>query len=189
MNSNSLLVASSGCSVYSIALFANSGHFTSFFPIWVPFIYLGFPRGSAGEESTCNAWETWVQYLGWEDPLEAHEKMLNFSNPQGNGYHFTPFRMAIIKKEKKKEIAVFLVLAWSSHSSTAFDPKAPNHPPHSPHTSAGHAGALWPWGGGRRWSIHEDWGLLGRWCEPDFSQTSLGWGAWGIQGTRVLIIP
>ena len=141
------------------------------------------------KEPTCNAWETWVQYLGWEDPLEAHEKMLNFSNPQGNGYHFTPFRMAIIKKEKKKEIAVFLVLAWSSHSSTAFDPKAPNHPPHSPHTSAGHAGALWPWGGGRRWSIHEDWGLLGRWCEPDFSQTSLGWGAWGIQGTRVLIIP
>ena len=68
MNSNSLLVASSGCSVYSIALFANSDHFTSSFPIWVPFIYLGFPRDSAGKESTCNAWETWVQYLGWEDP-------------------------------------------------------------------------------------------------------------------------
>ena len=30
---------------------------------------LGFPGGSAGKESTCNA-ETWVQSLGWEDPLE-----------------------------------------------------------------------------------------------------------------------
>ena len=29
----------------------------------------GFPCGSAGKESTCNA-ETWVQSLGWEDPLE-----------------------------------------------------------------------------------------------------------------------
>ena len=36
-------------------------------------ISLGFPCGSAGKESTCNAGdlgETWVQSLGWEDPLE-----------------------------------------------------------------------------------------------------------------------
>ena len=31
---------------------------------------LGFPGGSDGEESTCNLWETWVQSLGLEDPLE-----------------------------------------------------------------------------------------------------------------------
>ena len=29
----------------------------------------GFPGGSDGKESTCNA-ETWVQSLDWEDPLE-----------------------------------------------------------------------------------------------------------------------
>ena len=31
---------------------------------------LGFPCGSAGKESTCNVDSTWVQPLGWEDPLE-----------------------------------------------------------------------------------------------------------------------
>ena len=29
------------------------------------FLIVGFPGGSAGKESACNAWE-----LGWEDPLE-----------------------------------------------------------------------------------------------------------------------
>ena len=29
----------------------------------------GFPGGSGGKEPTCNK-ETWVQSLGWEDPLE-----------------------------------------------------------------------------------------------------------------------
>ena len=32
-------------------------------------VFLGFPCGSAGKESTCSG-ETWVQSLGWEDPLE-----------------------------------------------------------------------------------------------------------------------
>ena len=32
-------------------------------------VFLGFPGGSAGKESTCNA-ETWVQSLSLEDPLE-----------------------------------------------------------------------------------------------------------------------
>ena len=32
-------------------------------------IIQGFPGGSEGEEFACNA-ETWVQFLGWEDPLE-----------------------------------------------------------------------------------------------------------------------
>ena len=40
---------------------------------------LGFPGGSAGEESAC-MWETWVRSLGWEDPLEegmaAHSSIL-----------------------------------------------------------------------------------------------------------------
>ena len=30
-------------------------------------VFLGFPGGSDGREST---WETWVQSLGWEGPLE-----------------------------------------------------------------------------------------------------------------------
>ena len=29
---------------------------------------LGFPGGSDGKESACTA-DTWVQSLGWEDPL------------------------------------------------------------------------------------------------------------------------
>ena len=32
-------------------------------------VFLGFPGGSDGKESVCNA-ETWVRSLGWEDPLE-----------------------------------------------------------------------------------------------------------------------
>ena len=31
--------------------------------------FLGFPGGSAGKESACNA-ETWVQSLSWEDALK-----------------------------------------------------------------------------------------------------------------------
>ena len=32
-------------------------------------LWLGFPCGSVGKESTCMQ-ETWVLSLGWEDPLE-----------------------------------------------------------------------------------------------------------------------
>ena len=32
-------------------------------------LYLGFPGGSDDKESVCSL-ETWVQSLGWEDPLE-----------------------------------------------------------------------------------------------------------------------
>ena len=32
-------------------------------------VFLGFPGGSDNKESACNA-ETWIQSLGWEDPLE-----------------------------------------------------------------------------------------------------------------------
>jgi len=32
-------------------------------------VFVGFPGDSIGKESACN-WETWVQSLGWEDPLE-----------------------------------------------------------------------------------------------------------------------
>ena len=32
-------------------------------------VYLGFPGGSAGKEPTWMQ-ETWVQSLGWEDPLD-----------------------------------------------------------------------------------------------------------------------
>ena len=44
----------------------------------------GFPGGSAGEESTCNV-DTWVQPLGWEDPLEKgmanHSSILAWRSP------------------------------------------------------------------------------------------------------------
>ena len=32
-------------------------------------VFLGFPGGSDGKESSCNAGD-WIQSLGWEDPLE-----------------------------------------------------------------------------------------------------------------------
>ena len=32
-------------------------------------VFLGFHGGSDGQESTA-MWKTWVQSLGWEDPLE-----------------------------------------------------------------------------------------------------------------------
>ena len=47
--------------------------FNSFPCCWLGDIeLLGFPCGSAGKEYPCNAvmWETCVQSLGWEDPLE-----------------------------------------------------------------------------------------------------------------------
>ena len=38
----------------------------SFFPA---LLFKGFPCGSAVKNSPV-MWETWVRYLGWEDPLE-----------------------------------------------------------------------------------------------------------------------
>ena len=47
--------------------------------------YRGFPGGSAGKESTCNVDSTWVQPLGWEDPLEkgkaTHSSILAWRIP------------------------------------------------------------------------------------------------------------
>ena len=44
----------------------------------------GFPGGSAGKESACNA-ETWVQFLSWEDPLgegmATHSRILAWRIP------------------------------------------------------------------------------------------------------------
>ena len=44
----------------------------------------GFPCGSAGKESSA-MWETWVQSLGWEDPLEkgkaTHSSILAWTIP------------------------------------------------------------------------------------------------------------
>ena len=49
----------------------------------IPFTQ-GFPCGSAGKESPA-VWETWVQSLGWEDPLEkgkaTHSSILAWRIP------------------------------------------------------------------------------------------------------------
>ena len=46
--------------------------------------YIGFPSGSDGKETACNA-ETWVQSLGWENPLEkkmaTHSSILAWETP------------------------------------------------------------------------------------------------------------
>ena len=48
-------------------------------------VFLGFPGGSDGKESAC-MWETWVQFVGWEDPLEkemsTHTSILAWEIPQ-----------------------------------------------------------------------------------------------------------
>ena len=49
------------------------------------FIERGFPCGSAGKESPA-MWETWVQFLGWEDSLEKgkanHSNILAWRIPR-----------------------------------------------------------------------------------------------------------
>ena len=46
--------------------------------------WLGFPCGSAGKNLPA-MWETWVQFLGWEDPLEkgmaTHSSILAWRIP------------------------------------------------------------------------------------------------------------
>ena len=48
----------------------------------------GFPSGSDGKESPA-MWETWVQSLGWEDPLEkgmaTHSSTLAWRIPMDRG--------------------------------------------------------------------------------------------------------
>ena len=72
-----------------------------FFPFYLSLIYndifgiklrytikCGFPGGSDGKESACKP-ETWVQSLGWEDPLEegmaTHASILACRIPMGRG--------------------------------------------------------------------------------------------------------
>ena len=60
--------------------FPLSNDFTESHRFWgVMFSLLGFPCGSTGKESACNG-EIWVQYLGWEDPLEKlfHYHLFHF---------------------------------------------------------------------------------------------------------------
>ena len=48
----------------------------------------GFPHGSDSKESPA-MWETWVQLLGWEDPLEegmaTHSSILSWRIPMDRG--------------------------------------------------------------------------------------------------------
>ena len=53
---------------------------------------MGFPGGSDGKEPIKNppaVQETWVQSLGWEDPLDAsmatHSSILAWRTPMGGG--------------------------------------------------------------------------------------------------------
>ena len=49
----------------------------------------GFPGGSDGKKYLSAMWEMWVQYLGWEDPLEkgmaTYFSIVAWKNPMGRG--------------------------------------------------------------------------------------------------------
>ena len=47
---------------------------------------MGFPHSSVGKESACNG-ETWVQSLGWEDPLEKGKATPVFWPGEFHGLH------------------------------------------------------------------------------------------------------
>ena len=51
-------------------------------------VFLGFPGGSDGKESACNA-GAWVRLLGWENPLEegmaTHFSILAWRIPMDRG--------------------------------------------------------------------------------------------------------
>ena len=50
---------------------------------------MGFTAGSDSKESACNVGETWVQSVGWEDPLEKgmtiHSSILAWRIPMDRG--------------------------------------------------------------------------------------------------------
>jgi len=50
---------------------------------------MGFPGGSDGKESSLGIWETWIQSLGWKDPLEesmtTHTSILAWRIPMDRG--------------------------------------------------------------------------------------------------------
>ena len=52
------------------------------------YVVMGFPGGSESKESACNV-ETWVQSLGWEDPLE-----------KGRSTHFSILAWGILWTEE-----------------------------------------------------------------------------------------
>ena len=54
---------------------------------------MGFPCGSAGKESTCNA-GSWVQSLCWEDPLEKGSHLENSMDCIAHGVANSPSRLS-----------------------------------------------------------------------------------------------
>ena len=50
---------------------------------------MGFPGGSDSKKNLPGMWETWVQSLGWEDPLEegmaTHSSILAWRIPMDRG--------------------------------------------------------------------------------------------------------
>ena len=111
------------------------------------------------------------------DGQQAHKKMLNFSNHQGNANsNLNAIALHTCQNgcyEKDKRWQALLVLAWKSHFCREFDSEAPNHRPYSPHTPGlapvDSAGALWLWDG---WGGGEASMEVGVCLIGDVSQTS-----------------
>ena len=60
---------------------------SDYFTLIASLLTLGFPPGSAGKKNPPAVRETWVQSLGWEDPLEkgkaTHSSILAWRIPWG----------------------------------------------------------------------------------------------------------
>ena len=74
----------STCNVGNLGLIPGLGRFTGERDRLTTAVFLGFFCDSAGKESACIQ-ETWVQSLGWEDPLEkwwaSHSSILAWRIP------------------------------------------------------------------------------------------------------------
>ena len=64
-------------------------------------LYMGFPGGSDGKESAC-MWETWVQFVGWEDPLEKETATLSSIHAGEMQWTEEPGRLQSMRLQKSQ---------------------------------------------------------------------------------------
>ena len=97
-------------------------------------VFLGFPGGSAGKESTCNVGD-WVQSLGWEDPLEKGKATHSSITGEFHGLystwvaksrtHLSSFHLSLISHQDNEQIRAPKVSSCSFIIHTSYLTRAP----------------------------------------------------------------